>query len=403
MTSADPYTAIMASGTAPAWPRRPSVSARAIDGVLAAAALTLGIAGQIAARNDSAVESAPASPVLVGLAVVAAGAVLGRRTRPLTMLAALLGAAIVASAVRDPGLYSLQIGAETMVLFHGVGAWGTARRAGGVAAVGLTLLIAASATAESGAVAAGAFALALVAFPFAVGLAARSRRQYLEAIEERLQRAEAERDEQARRAIAEERSRIARELHDVVAHHVSLIGVQAGAARTALDVDRVATRQALLDIEDSSREAIAEMRRLLDVLHPVEGPGREPVPTLERLDDLAERWTRAGVTIELRLLGDPASLPVDLGSCAYRIVEEALTNVARHSRAGRADVHVAVSATSVDVEVRDPGPAVASVGTVGRGGLGMRERVAIFGGTLSAGPASDGGFVVAAHLPRVRA
>jgi signal transduction histidine kinase len=260
--------------------------------------------------------------------------------------------------------------------------------------------------------AAAAFSGAVVALPFAVGFAARSRRETLAAVEARLEQAERERDERARRAVLEDRARLAAELHDVVAHHVSLIGVQAGAARVHLHRDPDVAAVALAAVEDASRAAVGEMRRILDVLDPREGESiaaggpRAPVPTVAQLDALATEWRRAGLNVELALdpaVLDPGALSVDRSACVYRIVEEAITNVARHSTAGRVRVVVGREPGVLVVRVADPGPA-RRPGLVGGGGGrgldGARRRVDLFGGTFAVGPDGAGGFGLEARIPQ---
>jgi signal transduction histidine kinase len=224
-------------------------------------------------------------------------------------------------------------------------------------------------------------------------------------VEERLLAAEADREERARRAVADERARIARELHDVVAHHVSLIGVQAGAARTTLDRDGEATRRALSGIEASSREAVREMRRLLEVL---DGDGSTPLtapPGPAEFDALAAGFAAAGLGVRCTRTGDPDGLGDLHALTLYRIAEEALTNVTRHSQARTCTLSLHVDERAARVVVRDPGPshrrAPVPPPGAGRGLAGMRERVALFGGTLEAGPAAGAGFLVDATLPRV--
>ena len=398
------------------WLRSPS-GTLALDVAMVAAVFAVGVGGQVAARNDAAVESAPLSVAMVVCAFGAAASLWWRRQRPMTVFAAVLVWTILASAIDEPGLFSAQTGAEVMIGCFAVGAWSRRRRgvALSVVAVLFVLLAGASARKDTSIPSSLAFALALVALPAVAGVAARTRRQYLEEVEHRLSESERERDVQARRAVLDERTRIARELHDVVAHHVSLIGVQAGAARIAMDRSPERAIAALTAIEESSREAVQEMRHLLDALRPLttDDP-RAPQPALERLPALVERVRAVGYEISLEispeidggdrggtLLSEAASLS------AYRVVEEALTNVTRHSLATRAYVRVHTTADVLTIDVGDPGPARpydpgARPNELrgGRGRQGMQERVAIFGGTLRTGPTPDGGFRVVATFPR---
>jgi signal transduction histidine kinase len=213
----------------------------------------------------------------------------------------------------------------------------------------------------------------------------------------------ARRADAAQRAVAEERARIARELHDVVAHNVSLIVVQAVAAEDVFDARPDVARDALRKIEASGRAALAELRRLLETVRPDSADdANAPQPGLSRLDALAEAVEATGLTVEVHREGAPVDLPAGVDLSAYRIVQEALTNTLRHAGATRADVTVRYGADGVGVEVVDDG-AGASVGLVddrgGHGIVGMRERAALLGGTIEVGAAPGGGFRVHAELP----
>jgi signal transduction histidine kinase len=242
----------------------------------------------------------------------------------------------------------------------------------------------------------------LSAASWLLGLNTRYRLRQEELLQERAERAEREREERARVAALEERARIARELHDVVAHTVSVMAVQAGAARKVLDGgESDEARRALASIEEASREAMAELRRLLGVLRePDEGAERGPQPGLERLDHLVEQFREAGLNVDVREEGDRRPLPAGLDLSAYRVVQEALTNTLKHSGSNSARVLVRFGADALDVEVKDRGGRTPrEIGANGgKGVVGMRERVALFGGALEAGPA-DGGFSVRATFP----
>jgi signal transduction histidine kinase len=219
-------------------------------------------------------------------------------------------------------------------------------------------------------------------------------------LRERAAQAEAA-EERARHAVFEERVRIARELHDVVAHHVSMMGVQAGAARLVLDRDRGKAAEALGAIELSSRQAVAELHRLLGFLRQAGDRDDEPArPGLEQLPQLAASLSDSDLTVEVRVEGETRALPPTVDVSAYRIVQEALTNTLKHSAASRADVHVRYWPDEVEVEIVDDGrpTAAASPGPGGLGLIGMRERTALHGGQLSAGPAAGGGYAVRARL-----
>lgn len=376
--------------------------ARAVgDLALAGSVWLTGLVGHIAARRDASIEAAPARTGIVLVALAAALVVLVRRARPLSAIAAFVVLVAIGSAVREPGLFSVQVAVEGMVLCHAAGRWsGDRRRAWAVLGLLALTIVVAGASGSTTVFAAAAFAGALVALPAALGAVGRTRAAYLHEVEERLADAEREREQRAEAAVAAERARIARELHDVVAHHVSLIGVQAGAARSTLDTAPERTRSALAAIEASSREAIGEMRRLLEVLRPLGQVGeRAPQPTLADLPATARRWSEAGLRVELVSSGPVDALDPARSTCLYRIVEEALTNVARHSTARTATVRLTVDDPMVAVEVHDPGPSVSAVTAEGRGLLGMRERAGLFGGTVEAGRRGDG-FGVLVVLPR---
>ena len=311
-----------------------------------------------------------------------------------------LGVALAVAAALG-GAHPTAIAVAVALHLYALGAWSPQRRIALGVVAGLTLVLVVGALADStDVVAALTLPATLVVLPAAVGHAVRSRRLYVAEVEQRLADAENDRDVRAREAVVAERIRIARELHDVVAHHVSLIGVQAGAARTALDHDPAAARSALASIEDASRLAVGEMRRLLGLLDP--RPGIDPPqPGLEAVPALVGRWRDAGLDVDARLSGDPSGVAPVVSACCYRIVEEAVTNSARHSGARHVGVVVDVGPV-VTVEVHDPGPAVVtSPSSGGRGITGMRERVALCGGRLEVGPTPGGGFAVRATVPAV--
>jgi len=223
----------------------------------------------------------------------------------------------------------------------------------------------------------------------------------------------ATRAEAEQRAVSDERLRIARELHDVVAHHVSVMGVQAGAARRVLEASPDTAANALGDIEESSRQAVAELHRLLGFLRTADVGGSAdglvdtPAPGLLELSFLQKQTAAAGLAVSLSIEGErPSSVPASIDLSAYRIVQEALTNSLKHSGQQEADVAVRYGERSVQVCVRDRGTGVTTSTRQGGGNglVGMQERVALHGGHLSFGPVSAGGFEVTAELPfdRVR-
>jgi signal transduction histidine kinase len=211
---------------------------------------------------------------------------------------------------------------------------------------------------------------------------------------------ERQRAETARHAVAEERARIARDLHDVVGHHLSLLVLQAGAERLALGSDGAGSRDVLSAIEQTGRATLAELRRLVGVLREdTDAPALAPLPGVGQLPRLLEQVRTAGVRAELRVEGDPVALPPGLDVTAYRIVQEALTNVLRHA-SGATEVTVLVRYGDRDLalEVADDGRSSAT-GEDGHGLIGMRERVSLYSGELTAGPRDGGGYAIRASLP----
>ncbi len=224
---------------------------------------------------------------------------------------------------------------------------------------------------------------------WALGFAARERRRHAE--DEAVRRTE--------QAVAAERLRIARELHDIVAHSMSLIAVKAGIGNHVAEARPAEAREALRVIEATSRSSLTEMRHLLGVLRSeVDSPALTPAPGPAGIPALVERARTAGVTVSREVDG-AEDLPEGMGLSVYRIVQEALTNVVRHAAPTRCSVAVAVTGETVRVEVTNDGPRVVQ-GPGGHGLIGMRERVAVYGGTFEAGPRPDGGWRVVAVLPR---
>lgn len=241
----------------------------------------------------------------------------------------------------------------------------------------------------------GAFAILLTIG--LVGTAIRAARSRASAFVQRAQALEREQHAATQLAVAQERGRIARELHDVVSHHVSVMTIQAGAAGTVLDTDPEAARGALSAIEASGRETMAELRHLLGALAPSDEGLLEPQPGLDQLDTLVENVRRTGVPVTVRV--EPVDLPRGVDLAAYRVVQEAMTNALRHAPGAAIEVTIA-GGDSLDIEVRNAAPAAAPAAAgSGTGLLGLAERLRLYGGTLEAGQRAGGGFRVSARIP----
>jgi signal transduction histidine kinase len=238
-----------------------------------------------------------------------------------------------------------------------------------------------------------------VAGIWAFGRWMRSRRFQTKQLEDRATQLEIEREETARAAVAEERARISRELHDVVAHSVSVTVVQAQAAQRLIEAEQTDLRQALGSIETTGRQALVELRRLLGVLRRTDTDlSLAPQPGLDSLDDLIEQMRDVGLPVELRIEGEAEPLPPGVGLSAYRIVQETLTNTLKHAGPARAQVTIRYRNDEVELEITDDGTGTGRGGGAGQGLIGMRERVAIYGGVFESGR-QNGGYLVRARLP----
>jgi signal transduction histidine kinase len=233
-----------------------------------------------------------------------------------------------------------------------------------------------------------------------LGFALRERDQQAEAAEARAAQAEREREAAARLAVAEERARIARELHDVVAHAMSVMVLQVGAVRHRLPEELEQDRDALRDVERAGRTALTEMRRLLGAMRSDDDDLElAPQAGLGSLEPLLEEVRRAGLPVDLHVEGEPYPLPAALDLSAYRIVQEGLTNALKHARAGRADVTVRYAPAELRIDVHDDGHGLKATDGLGHGLVGIRERVSLFGGDMSAGSGNGGGFTLSTRLP----
>ena len=250
--------------------------------------------------------------------------------------------------------------------------------------------------------------LAFFGIAWALGDNIGTRRAYLAELEDRAARLEREREEQAARATLEERARIARELHDVIAHNVSVMVVQASAGEEVFDSNPQRAREALSAVASIGRDALGELRRLLGVIRPDpagdEPPSYDPQPGLAALFELLDQVRDTGLAVTLAIDGESPEIPEAAALCAYRIVQEALTNTIKHADATRAEVKLRHGADALVISIRDDGVGDGAGGQInetggGRGLIGMRERVALFGGHIDTGPTHGGGYQVTARLP----
>jgi signal transduction histidine kinase len=366
--------------------------------VLVAAVLTASIVA-ISAGIPPEEDTRALDPLGYLVIVVATGSLAFRRRWPIPVLGVVTAALAVYSArVYTGGPVYLTL----MVALYTVASTRERRRSLPAAAAATAILVVSSIIAHGS----GERWLALVSIGWAaaavfLGDAARNRRAYFSGLEERARRLEETREEEARRRVAEERVRIARDLHDVVAHSLASINVQSGVAAHVIDQRPAEAREALLAIKRTSKEALDELRTTLGLLREGdETAPRQPAPGLSQLDVLVESTQRAGLPVEVTVAGDPRPLPAAVEVAAYRIVQESLTNAVRHAGAAAARVSVAYGSGFVEVEVADDGRGGAGPPNgAGHGIAGMKERAVSVGGVLEAGPGPEGGFRVSARLP----
>ncbi|MGZ8745352.1 MAG: sensor histidine kinase [Nocardioides sp.] len=360
---------------------------------LIAGLVGLGLTAELLARDDASLQRS------LPLAAVAAAALLWRRTQPipafLACWLALFGLAVVVPAFDNESTTFV------FAYFVSIFSLGAHTRGKELAAAVLLVLIgiATFGLTDGYELSAGniTFATFFVGGPWATGLALRLRGDIAES-NAQLKR---EQEERTRRAIAEERATIARELHDVVAHAISVTVLQSRGARRMLGHDDEQVRRALDAIEHTNTQALGDMRRLLAVLRDTEGDAATtPQPSLARLDDLVADVRESGLAVELVEAGDERDVPPGVDLSAYRIIQEALTNVLKHASADHATVHLDYGPDELTLSVRDDGiGTAASNGGGGHGLVGIRERVAVVGGEIETGPVSGGGFEVSARLP----
>ena len=339
-------------------------------------------------------------PIAAPATVIAGLALSFRRLAPLLTVAAVLGAiaaeSLLGVSLQKPDSPLLM----ALVAVYTAGAYLPLRDA----VAGLALAIAGIGASFAGSSTNGhsdlAFTSVVVTAGWLVGRGMHGRVSQTAALAERTHRLEQEAEAARAAAIAEERRRIARDLHDVIAHSVSVMVVQAGAAEDLLDRDPAGVREPIRAVQETGRGALVEISRLLGLLREDGAElGLAPQPRVEDLPELVAQTEAAGLPVELRIEGTPRPLPLGIDLSVYRIAQEALTNARKHSADSRARVLLRYGDDTVELGVENDGIASANGHRGGHGLVGMRERVAVFGGTLDAGPRPEGGFRVVARLP----
>ncbi|MFJ3755777.1 sensor histidine kinase [Streptomyces sp. NPDC090080] len=380
----------------------------AVDAVIAAGALVCMVVSSFAVPHGAhgvAWGIRTPDPLSLVLMTLAAVALVFRRHAPKTVLAVTGAASVVECVTGDP---RAPVAMAAVVALFTVAATTDRRTTLRAALLTMTVL-------TTAAMAAGPLPwyaqenLAIFAWTgigATAGDAVRSRRAVVQAIRERAERAERTREEEARRRVAEERLRIARDLHDVVAHHIALVNVQAGVAAHVMDKRPDQAKEALAHVREASRSALNELRATVGLLRQSGDPEAptEPAPGLHRLEELADTFRNAGLRVEVARADQGTTLPAAVDLAAYRIIQEALTNVRKHAGPeAKAEVSVVRVGPHIEVTVLDDGPGEGAESAATEGGghglLGMRERVTALRGTLTTGPRYGGGFRVHAILP----
>ncbi|MFJ5528570.1 sensor histidine kinase [Streptomyces sp. NPDC093261] len=381
----------------------------ALDAALAFGVLVSMVASSfVDPHGEHGADWSPRSPGVLSLAlmVLGAAALILRRRRPLAVLAVTVALSLVELVAADP---RAPVAMSAVVALYTVASTTDRPTTWRVGLLTMTVLTGAAMLGgplpwydqEN----LGLFAWTGMAA--AAGDAVRSRRAFVHAIRERAERAERTREEEARRRVAEERLRIARDLHDVVAHHIALVNVQAGVAAHVMDKRPDQAKEALGHVREASRSALNELRATVGLLRQSGDPEAptEPAPGLARLDELADTFRHAGLPVEVARADHGTVLPAAVDLAAYRVIQEALTNVQKHAgQTAKAEVSVVRVGPHMEITVLDDGTGEDTGpenddGYGGHGLLGMRERVTALGGALTAGPRYGGGFRVHAILP----
>lgn len=368
---------------------------RTTDTLLAALAFLLTLA-MWSVNGKAADLGAAVSGGLLLIALVASAALIWRRSHPVVVHAVILCCLLATTlGPLNDGVVAMAFSLYSLGRYAGDGR---------VSLLGMLLALLVASTdlfVMNAAGPGGLFTLLMMGTVWYVGRRLRFRGEYLRLLEERARDLEQRRNEAAELAVAEERGRIARELHDIVAHQLSLMTVQAGAAKTVAQSNPGAALEAMAAVEAAGRQALREMRHLLHVLRREEsGGGLAPQPGCVDLPSLVSEVSAAGAAVELRTHGRLSGLPPRVDLAVYRIVQEALTNVLKHAgECAAVTVTVTAAAGGVELMICDTGRGPAATTGQGYGISGMRERAELLGGWLRAGPGADGGFEVCAMLP----
>ncbi len=364
---------------------------RVTDIILAVAAFTMSLSMWFDLR---ALHATPIGAYI--LFAVGSGALLWRRTEPVVAHGVILATSVVSMALAYSGpLFAIVFSLYSLGRYAGNDRWGYLGLAATVSLVGVRAFIITEPAAE------GFLALLMAFLIWYFGRRIRTRGEYLRLLQERAAHLEREQAAEADKAVAEERTRIARELHDIVAHQVSLMTVQAGAAKTVVAEDPLAATQAMASVEKAGRQALNELRHLLSVLRPESDVGGlGPQPGLADIPRLVEELKKTGLEVSLTMDTLETELPARVDLSIYRIVQEALTNVLKHAGPeARAEVSVRSDGHGIAIEVLDDGHGSTHLPGSGHGIAGMRERVQLLGGSFKATPLPGGGFQIIAHLP----
>lgn len=383
-------------GVTSRWQREVAAHPLASDVALAGAVLLINFAAPGHTTGRVPVEL---NAVTASMIVVACAALVVRRRWPVPVLAVTLLAALayaMEAGAKSPIGLTVAIATYTLV----VNSARRTRLTGCVIAA--IVLIAGAAQFTDGTALEHLGTAVLVLLGVAVGEAVRNRRAYVEQIEERARRAEQSRDEEARRRVVEERLRIAHELHDMIAHHIALMNVQAGVASHVLTDDPEQAGQALAHVRDSGRSVLHELTVLLDVLREngETATPTDPLPSVRQLPELVRSAEAAGLTVDWKPYDEP--LPAAVGLITYRVFQESLTNVLKHAPGAKVRLTLRTVGDHLHLDVADDGGPAGAVPQAlgsGHGLIGMRERVAAVGGDFHAGPDPAGGFAVHAELP----